>query len=123
MRGIHRAQARHGRRLCLTCGYRGGRIQRHLRLVGYRCPKCGQDLYARPPRSYAEMEGFAHDIPTRVRTGVARAGASCGGLVGVLIRTVAALGFRVRPPAAGAAPQIHDDALTRSDSGRVRGVS
>lgn len=23
------------------------------------CPACGCDLYARPPRSYAELEGFA----------------------------------------------------------------
>ena len=26
--------------------------------IGYLCPHCGQDLYARTPMSYAEMEGF-----------------------------------------------------------------
>jgi hypothetical protein len=30
-----------------------------LSLTGYRCPACGVDLYSRPPRTYAEMEGLA----------------------------------------------------------------
>lgn len=28
-----------------------------------RCPKCNADLYARPPRSYAEMEGLVEVGP------------------------------------------------------------
>ena len=27
-------------------------------LTTFECPSCGADLYARPPRSYAELEGF-----------------------------------------------------------------
>ena len=45
-------------RTCLRCGYRGDELQRLGELAAYRCPDCGQDLYARPPRSYAEMEGL-----------------------------------------------------------------
>ena len=41
---------------CLACGYRGPSLQGRARAV--RCPSCGADLYSRPPRSYAELEGF-----------------------------------------------------------------
>ena len=41
---------------CLACGYRGAALQGSNRAL--RCPGCGTDLYARPPRSYAELEGF-----------------------------------------------------------------
>jgi hypothetical protein len=41
---------------CLACGYRGPSLQGRTRAV--RCPSCGADLYSRPPRSYAELEGF-----------------------------------------------------------------
>jgi len=41
---------------CLSCGYRGPALQGPARAL--RCPGCGADLYARPPRSYAELEGF-----------------------------------------------------------------
>ncbi len=41
---------------CLACGYRGPALQGPARAI--RCPGCGADLYARPPRSYAELEGF-----------------------------------------------------------------
>lgn len=52
--------------MCLSCGYRGRHIQGQRGLITFQCPSCGEDLYARPPRSYAEMEGFlpsscAHD--------------------------------------------------------------
>lgn len=61
-------------RRCLACGYagrfaqgRGGRGQ--FGLVPHaetaersgplgHCPRCGCDFHARPPRSYAEMEGL-----------------------------------------------------------------
>ncbi len=45
-------------RICRACGYGGRELQRR-HLTQYFCPRCGCDLYARPPRSYAEMEGFA----------------------------------------------------------------
>ncbi len=46
--------------MCLTCGHAGAELQpthRASQLV-YECHCCGADLYARPPRSYAEMEGI-----------------------------------------------------------------
>ena len=45
-------------RTCLSCGYDGPSLQGHRGKVTFLCPCCGQDLYARPPRSYAEMEGL-----------------------------------------------------------------
>lgn len=46
------------RRRCLYCGEDGMAIQ----VVGdgavFRCPTCRGDLYSRPPRSYAELEGL-----------------------------------------------------------------
>lgn len=46
--------------MCLSCGHTGAELQpthRASQFV-YECPCCGADLYARPPRSYAEMEGI-----------------------------------------------------------------
>lgn len=52
--------SRHDRlhlRRCLTCGYDGTELQG--RGTGpFVCPACGEDLYARPPRSYAELEAI-----------------------------------------------------------------
>lgn len=45
--------------MCLACGYSGPEVQGPLALLKYRCPSCQTDLYARPPRSYAQMEGLA----------------------------------------------------------------
>lgn len=45
--------------MCLACGYSGAEVQGPLALLKYRCPSCQTDLYARPPRSYAQMEGLA----------------------------------------------------------------
>ena len=56
------------RRLCLYCGFDGSQIQRRGEGAVFHCPACGGDLYARPPRSYAEMEGFA-DEATEVGAG------------------------------------------------------
>jgi len=52
----HGAGKRMLAKACLTCGYRGASIQGRRRAL--RCPGCGADLYSRPPRSYAELEGF-----------------------------------------------------------------
>jgi len=53
------------RRRCVRCGYGGSALQRAggrsgsgPRSVLLTCPKCQQDLYTRPARSYAELEGF-----------------------------------------------------------------
>ncbi len=45
-------------RTCLSCGYDGPSLQGRRAHITVSCPCCGQDLYARPPRSYAEMEGL-----------------------------------------------------------------
>lgn len=46
------------RRTCLKCGHHGPLLQGAVGLTTRVCPGCGADLCARPPRSYAEMEGL-----------------------------------------------------------------
>ena len=50
---------RHLRRRCVQCGLAADAINA---TCGDECPRCGCDLSARPPRSYAEMEGL-FDLP------------------------------------------------------------
>ncbi|MHC4975070.1 MAG: hypothetical protein ACYTF7_00525 [Planctomycetota bacterium] len=50
------------KRVCLSCGYDGQPVQERLEAIDFRCPMCDEDLYARPPRSYAEMEGLSSDV-------------------------------------------------------------
>src|SRR5437868_5098757 len=45
-------------RECLRCGYGGTELQAEHPEHPLVCPACGEDLYARPPRSYAELEGL-----------------------------------------------------------------
>lgn len=52
------------RRMCLSCGFDGSAIQNESREHGWVCPRCNADLYARPPRSYAELEGL-NETPAR----------------------------------------------------------
>ncbi|MFG0274640.1 MAG: hypothetical protein ACF8QF_06255 [Phycisphaerales bacterium] len=60
MAGVRQAGGvRLNQKMCLACGYGGPEVQGPLALVKYRCPSCQADLYARPPRSYAQMEGLA----------------------------------------------------------------
>lgn len=49
--------------MCLACGFDGGALQSDHREGVWVCPRCGSDLYARPPRSYAELEGLADSTP------------------------------------------------------------
>lgn len=49
-------------RCCLTCGFRGRELQGRRGLERLVCPQCRQDFYARPPRTYAEMEGLAEPV-------------------------------------------------------------
>lgn len=51
-RGI---ELRHRLVRCVQCGTRSDGLDA---LGAERCPRCGCDLQARPPRSYAEMEGL-----------------------------------------------------------------
>lgn len=46
------------RRRCLYCGEDGKAIQAGGHAPAFRCPRCMGDLYSRPPRSYAELEGL-----------------------------------------------------------------
>lgn len=46
------------RRRCLDCGFDGASLQQNGSRTVYECPSCGADLYARPARSYAELEGL-----------------------------------------------------------------
>ncbi len=46
------------RRRCVQCGYDDEPFQTEGPLSWYFCDACGCDLYVRPPRSYAEMEGL-----------------------------------------------------------------
>ena len=47
--------------MCLGCGFDGRGLQTGHTEPAWKCPKCGADLYSRPPRSYAEMEGLDDD--------------------------------------------------------------
>lgn len=50
------------RRVCVYCGTaHPGFHRRGVQLL--ECPSCRGDLYARPPRSYAEMEGLTSSVP------------------------------------------------------------
>jgi len=51
------------RKTCLACGYHGRELQGERGRLTFSCPSCGDDLYARPPRSYAEMEGITPTPP------------------------------------------------------------
>ena len=78
---IHRAaptlERRHLRRRCVGCGLAAEAIN-----AGSidECPRCGCDLSARPPRSYAEMEGLfeldAAEVPEPAALARARADAA-----------------------------------------------
>ena len=64
MAQAHKAiRVEHERKMCLSCGYRGRILQGERGLITFQCPSCGCDLYARPPRSYAELEGFIAPDP------------------------------------------------------------
>jgi hypothetical protein len=48
-------ERRHTRRRCVQCGLAAEAISA---TQVDECPRCGCDLRARPPRSYADMEGL-----------------------------------------------------------------
>lgn len=52
-------------RRCRRCGHNRPEVQGDRSLAVFECPACGEDLYARPPMSYAEMEGL---VPGRAPT-------------------------------------------------------
>lgn len=51
-------------RLCLRCGHDGDELQPDAPWPVYVCPCCGEDLYARPAKSYAELELIADPAKT-----------------------------------------------------------
>lgn len=58
--------ARLQRKMCLSCGFDGRAIQDDHRTTGWFCPRCSADLYARPPRSYADLEALSDSNPAHV---------------------------------------------------------
>lgn len=60
----------------MACGFDDQAFQSRGPLKWYVCDACGCDLYARPPRSYQEMEG------------IEPAGPSHGGVLRRLLRAV-----------------------------------
>lgn len=46
-------------KVCPCCGYRGPEVQSVEATETFECPVCANDLYARPPMSYAQMEGLS----------------------------------------------------------------
>lgn len=55
------------RRRCVSCGHGGIQLQGDPAATSFRCPACNADLYARPARTYAEMEGFVEAGPAPSR--------------------------------------------------------
>lgn len=66
------SESRLSRKVCLACGYRGRALQGDQTVVAFICPSCGADLYARPPRSYAEMEGLVESTPPPILNQISR---------------------------------------------------
>ena len=56
-------------RLCPRCGCTDSALQPRDETAVFDCPSCGQDLYARPALSYAEMEGFDEGMPRKILGG------------------------------------------------------
>lgn len=88
----------HVQRSCLRCGYRGDELQKRGEAAAYLCPVCGQDLYARPPRSYAEMEDIpvAPSVPPAAKQPARRSGraAPIGWVRRVVRSLLRAMGLR-----------------------------
>ncbi|MEX2219298.1 MAG: hypothetical protein WD749_11145 [Phycisphaerales bacterium] len=83
-------------RACLRCGYGGPEVQPDQPEPAFVCPCCGEDLYSRPPRSYAELEGLDEagawsgwGFPSRLEGGV-------GGAVRRFFRAIARTVFLQR---------------------------
>lgn len=58
-------------RVCLRCGHDGPEMQVDIASAPVACPRCGQDLWARPARSYAEMEGLSATVHPRTPAALA----------------------------------------------------
>ena len=93
--GCHRSGSRLSERpLLLTCGYRGRELQGRRGQERLACPRCCQDLYTRPARTYAEMEGPAQPAramsppttaPGRRRLSLIRLAGGLLGSVGLML--------------------------------------
>lgn len=92
-------------RCCLTCGYRGRELQGRRGQERLVCPQCRQDLYARPARTYAEMEGLAEpvavaepgaDSPMKRRVSLLRLAGEIVGVGLMLVRPATRGGLRAR---------------------------
>lgn len=72
------------RRRCCECGFDGPPLQGSRGELALRCPQCDADLYERPPRSYAELEGFVRK-PAEAPPAPAPAATPASGLVPMLV--------------------------------------
>lgn len=79
-------------RFCLCCGHDGPELQAPEHEAVFFCELCGADLYARPPRSYRELEGLdeLESAAPRKRAGL------LGRIVGRLSRLLTRRGGSVR---------------------------
>lgn len=89
--------------------------------VDFACPSCGQDLYARPPRTYFEMEGFVEAMPVHAGHSLAR---RLGALVRVLAEKLGACGLIGRERGIRTSdlkPAVHPDGSQRTSGQRKKG--
>ena len=101
VRSLRREAGLHVRR-CLRCGYAGVELQvsaedRPGEIPPLVCPNCCEDLYARPPRSYAELEGICDfelvrdEVRLSAKKWARRAYRTEWAILAVLVFSVAAL--------------------------------
>jgi predicted RNA-binding Zn-ribbon protein involved in translation (DUF1610 family) len=107
-------------RSCLCCGYRGDELQVSGERAAYRCPNCGQDLYARPPRSYAEMEGLQVQLPGSPAAPRRVRAQRLGFIRRALLMVLQWVGIVSRPPArgSGVSPQVRRPGVPRAGESR-----
>jgi hypothetical protein len=66
--------------MCLYCGFRHAALAAPGSAAALRCPCCQADLYARPPRSYADLEGLTDLLPPPPTSLASRAAAAASRL-------------------------------------------
>ncbi|USN99361.1 MAG: hypothetical protein H6810_01405 [Phycisphaeraceae bacterium] len=89
------------RRRCASCGFDGRALQGDRGRLVFDCPACGADLYARPPVTYAQMEGLPPAPPGFARRCIV---ALCR-LSGVLASTRPGPARQALPPSRHVVPE------------------
>jgi predicted RNA-binding Zn-ribbon protein involved in translation (DUF1610 family) len=90
MKAVGTTPSRKQLKTCLNCGHDGPELQGERGHALFVCPCCGQDLYARPPRSYAEMEGLDEEQWSLFSSGIWRTApdGQTGGVLGPVVGLV-----------------------------------